>query len=146
MKNNFVSLRCDSSLLSWWWDTTKASKMLICFVIFVNLLRLWINVDLFLFYVLLFFLLHQNAYQPSHLLEGVFNGILYLRANPWDRLQFQHNNNTWQRLESDRISTRTPKIFFLSTTEFNMEFLQITCLGASIYRLQKPKSSLMRFS
>jgi hypothetical protein len=45
-----------------------------------------------------------------------------------------------QRLESKRISTTTPKINFLTTTEFSIEFLQITCLGASIYRLQKTKT------
>jgi hypothetical protein len=31
---------------------------------------------------------NKNSSQPIHLLEGVFNGILYLRANPEDKLQF----------------------------------------------------------
>jgi len=45
-----------------------------------------------------------------------------------------------QRLESKWISTTTPKINYLSTTKFSIEFLQITCLGASIYKLQKTKT------
>jgi hypothetical protein len=56
MKIMFVSMRCDSSLIFWWWDAAKASETLVCSFIFVNLVRFWINVDLFLFYVLLLFL------------------------------------------------------------------------------------------
>jgi hypothetical protein len=33
----------------------------------------------------------------------------------------------------------TLKIFSLSTMKFTSEFLQITCLGTSIYRVQKTK-------
>jgi len=40
-----------------------------------------------------------------------------------------------QQLESKLISTITPKIFSLSSKELNTEFLQITFLEASIYRL-----------
>jgi hypothetical protein len=43
----------------------------------------------------------MNASQPSLLLEGVFNGILYSRANPYDRLQISavivHNNNGFEK-------------------------------------------------
>jgi hypothetical protein len=42
-----------------------------------------------------------------------------------------------QRLESKLISTITPKLYSLSTMKFNVEFFQITCLKATIYRLQK---------
>jgi hypothetical protein len=57
-----------------------------------------------------------------------------------------HNGTQQQRLESERISTTTPKINSLSSMEFNTEFLQITCLEASIYILQKLKSCLIRYS
>jgi hypothetical protein len=40
-----------------------------------------------------------------------------------------------QWLESKLISTITPKLYSLSSKELNTEFLQITCLEASIYRL-----------
>jgi hypothetical protein len=42
-----------------------------------------------------------------------------------------------QRLESKLVSTVTPKLYSLRSKEFNTEFLQITCLKAYIYRLQK---------
>jgi hypothetical protein len=42
-----------------------------------------------------------------------------------------------QQLESKLISTITPKLYSLRSKEFTTEFLQITCLEASIYRLQK---------
>jgi hypothetical protein len=42
-----------------------------------------------------------------------------------------------QRLESKLISTITLKLYSLSSKEYNTEFLQNTCLEASIYRLQK---------
>jgi hypothetical protein len=42
-----------------------------------------------------------------------------------------------QRLESKLVSTVTPKLYSLSYKEFNIKFLQITCLKAYIYRLQK---------
>jgi hypothetical protein len=40
-----------------------------------------------------------------------------------------------QRLKSKLINTITPKLYSLSSKEFNTEFLQITYLEASIYRL-----------
>jgi hypothetical protein len=42
-----------------------------------------------------------------------------------------------QRVESKLISTITPKLYSLSSKEFNTKSLQITCLEASIYKLQK---------
>jgi len=38
----------------------------------------------------------------------------------------------WQRLERKLVSTITPKLYTLSSKKFNTEFLQITCLEASI--------------
>jgi hypothetical protein len=51
-------------------------------------------------------------------------------------VQQQHTTTTaWERT----VQLNNSKINFPSSTEFNTKFLQITCLGASIYRLQKTK-------
>jgi len=70
------------------------------------------------------------------------NQVTYLKGSsmesftsPSDRLHTNTTTTLRQRLESKRISIITPKIYSLSTTEFNTEFLQITCLEASNYRL-----------
>jgi len=57
---------------------------------------------------------------------------------PTPKIDFNFNTQR-QWLESERISTTTPKIYSLSSTKFNTEFLQMTCLGTFIYRLQKTK-------
>jgi hypothetical protein len=76
--------------------------------------------------------LNQVSYLKGSSMEsfilGLFPKIDFIRT------QQQH---FWQQLESNWISTTTPKIYSLSTMRFNTEFLQITCLEASIYRLQK---------
>jgi transposase len=73
------------------------------------------------------------------------NQVIYLKGSsmesftlgPTPKIDFSFNsNNTWQRLESEQISTVTLKYNSLSTTEFNTEFLQFLSLGAFIYRLQ----------
>jgi len=40
-----------------------------------------------------------------------------------------------QWLKSKLISTITPKLYSLSSKEFNTKYFQITCLEAFIYRL-----------
>jgi hypothetical protein len=74
------------------------------------------------------------------------NQVTYLKGSSMDsftlellpKIDFNTSTTTAlrQRLESKLISTITPKLYFLSSKEFNTEFLQITCLEASIYRLQ----------
>lgn len=78
----------------------------------------------------------MNASQPSHLLEGAFNGFLYLRVPPSDRLKHEQviHWTTLRELEIFTISTKTPS---LSTEDFDTKFMIITCLEAYIYRLKK---------
>jgi hypothetical protein len=76
------------------------------------------------------------------------NQVTYLKESsmesfilgPTPKIDFSsHSNSTRKLLESEQIITITSKINSLSTMEFTTEFLQTTCLGASIYRLQKSK-------
>jgi hypothetical protein len=75
------------------------------------------------------------------------NQVTYLKGSsmesftlgPTPKIDFNFNTQR-QWLESERISTTTPKIYSLSSTKFNIEFLRNICLGASIYRLQKTKT------
>jgi hypothetical protein len=55
---------------------------------------------------------------------------------PTPKIEFSFSTQR-QRRESEWIRTTTPKINSLSSTKFNTEFLQVTCLGASIYKLLK---------
>jgi len=51
-----------------------------------------------------------------------------------------------QRLESKLISTITPKLYSLSSKEFNTEFLQINAYKPLFIGYRRPKSSLNQFS
>jgi hypothetical protein len=78
------------------------------------------------------------------------NQVTYLKGSSMDsftlgllpKIDFNMSTATAQRqwLENKLISTITPKLYSLSSKEFNTEFLQITYLEASIYRLQKTQS------
>jgi hypothetical protein len=73
------------------------------------------------------------------------NQVTYLKGSSMEsftlgllpKIDFNTSISTtlWQWLESKLISTITPKLFSLSSKEFDTEFLQIPCLEASIYRL-----------
>jgi hypothetical protein len=72
------------------------------------------------------------------------NQVTYLKQSSMDsftlrllpKIDFNMSTATAlrQRLERKLISTITTKLYSLSSKEFNAEFLQITCLEASIYR------------